>query len=87
MLFVSPEFAEVSDLEDLFEAVDMFDDVQCDLALPSDLHVVGVAMRLGESQDEEIRERRLRSRRKRRQSNGAGETGRKKGFAAPVLSS
>ena len=57
---------ELHDLEELFEAVDMFDDVTCDIATPADPHAVGVAMLLGESEDEELQERRISSRRRSR---------------------
>jgi len=64
---------ELSDLEELFEAVDMFDDVTCDIATPSDPHAVGVAMLLGESEDEELQERRILSRRRHRSKKSSRE--------------
>ena len=46
--------------------MDEFDDVHCDIALAGDPHVVGVALLLGESQDEYIEDRRIRQRRRDR---------------------
>ena len=51
----------------------MFDDVQCDLALPGDPHAVGVALLLGESEDEELQERRISRRRKSRSRRGSSK--------------
>lgn len=58
--------AELSDLEGLFDAVDRFDDVTCDLAIIGDPHAVGVALLLGDSEDEDLEEKRILSRKNKR---------------------
>lgn len=57
---------ELSDLEALFEVVDQFDDVTCNLAITGDPHAVGVAMLLGNSDDEDLQEKRILSRKAKR---------------------
>jgi len=57
---------ELSDLEGLFDAVDRFDDVTCDLAIIGDPHAVGVALLLGDSEDEDLEEKRILSRKNKR---------------------